>query len=104
MQSAARVSGNWCTAAQIAESRRLGSLELGYSSGNAPCNTANSASSTSCNGTEGLADEASFAMAGKPQVAAHGLAISGGRVNLTVENCFRGKVWTPEGNRSVTFQ
>ena len=48
-------------------SRVFGSLELGYSDGNFPCNTANSASSTSCKGTEGLADEASFAMTANPE-------------------------------------
>src|SRR4051794_27769875 len=65
MQSAARLSGSLCTAVQIAFKRVFRSVELGKSGGNSPCNTANSASSTSCNGTDGLADEGSFAMTRK---------------------------------------
>src|SRR4051795_9510886 len=65
IQSADRFSDNACTAAQIAFNRMFGSGELGYSGGKFPCNTTNSASNTSCNGTEGLTDEAFFAMTRK---------------------------------------
>jgi hypothetical protein len=50
-----------------------------------------------------LADEASFAMAGKPQLAAHGLTTTGRGVNLTVKNRFRAEIWTLRGNSRVTF-
>src|SRR3954471_15360788 len=65
IQSADRFSDNACTAAQIAFNRVFGSGELGYSGGKFPCNTTNSASNTSCNGTDGLTDEAFFAMTRK---------------------------------------
>jgi hypothetical protein len=42
-------------------------------------------------------------MAGKPQLAAHGLTTTGRGVNLTVKNRFRAEIWTLRGNSRVTF-